>query len=428
MKRSHAEDMTTHTVSMHSCDVARLLKQVVFAICLSVSLTSFSESRSSGGPLESLLEPYIENHQLAGAVVVVANRDQVIDREAMGYADIASHRVMKTTDVFWVASMSKAITAAAVMMLVDEGKVNLDDPVDKYLPEFKGQKVNTSPPAADSQSLAPTRPSGDGSAQNKLEPANHPITVREILSHTSGLPFSSKLEPGALDLLPLNSSVKSYAAEPLASQPGMKYSYSNAGFNTGGRIVEVVSGMPFEEFLQRRLFRPLGMKDTTFWPTRRQLQRLAKSYEKNSAGGSLREVPISQLTYPLDDRKDRFPIPAGGLFSTADDMTRFCQMMLNKGTYRGKRYLSQASTTLITTKETGNAVTKEYGFGWNVGDGYYEHSGAYKTDMKVDEKRGLIIILLVQRADDWPPEDRERLMESIEQAAIEIRPDTYSMK
>jgi CubicO group peptidase (beta-lactamase class C family) len=101
--------------------------------------------------------------------------------------------------------------------------------------------------------------------------------------------------------------------------------------------------------------------------------------------------------------------------------------MLNNGVYKGKRHLSQKSTALTTTKETGATVTKEYGFGWNVGDGYYEHSGAYKTDMRVDEKRGLIIILLVQRADEWPPEDRERLMESIEQAATKGEPDSYSL-
>jgi CubicO group peptidase (beta-lactamase class C family) len=401
---------------------ARLIKLAVIAIFINVPLSSLSQSRSDAGPLAGPLKPYIEDHDLAGAVVLVANRNRVIDREALGYADIASHRALKPTDIFWIASMSKPITAAAVMMLVDEGKVDLDDPVEKYLPEFTGQKVYSAPRATSELSGS----SVDRNAQGKVEPANHPITVREILSHTSGLPFSSKLELGALDLLPLSSSVKSYAAEPLAFQPGERYSYSNEGFNTAGRIVEVVSGTPIEEFLERRLFQPLGMRDTTFWPSSSQLQRLAKSYARKTAGGDLLEVPISQLTYPLDDRKHRHPFPAGGLFSTADDMTRFCQMMLNQGVYKGKRYLSQASTTLITTKETGSAVTKEYGFGWNVGDGYYEHSGAYKTDMKVDQKRHLIIILLVQRADEWPLEDRERLMTSIEQAGISCQPVAYT--
>jgi rhamnogalacturonyl hydrolase YesR len=156
------------------------------------------------------------------------------------------------------------------------------------------------------------------------------------------------------------------------------------------------------------------MKDTTFWPNEEQLNRIAKSYES----GTLREVPIDQLTYPLSDRVRRYPIPAGGLFSTANDMVRFCQMMLNDGTFEGKLYLSQQSIRMITNKETGDAVSKLYGLGWNVGYGFYEHSGAYKTDMKVDVKRGLITILMVQHANDWNLEERERLMDALEQTAI----------
>jgi CubicO group peptidase (beta-lactamase class C family) len=362
-----------------------------------------------------VVEPYIDSHEIAGAVVLVADRNQVIDREAMGFADIAGHRPMEPDDLFWIASMSKAMTASAVMMLVDEGKIGLDDPVEKYLPEFKGQMVSRVP--GPPQASAP-EPAKKSALPSKLEPTTHPITVREVLSHTSGLGFRSKREPGVLDLLPLKSAVESYAAEPLEFQPGETYSYSNEGINTAGRIVEVVSGMAFERFIEQRLFAPLGMKDTAFWPTSEQLQRLAKSYVSGSASVSLREVPIDQLSYPLSDREHRYPIPAGGLFSTADDVARFCQMMLNKGTFQGKRYLSEEAVMLITTKETGNGVAKPYGFGWNVGDSYFEHSGAYKTDMKVDKKRGLIIVFLVQHANDWSSEDRERLMDSLEQKSI----------
>ena len=362
------------------------------------------------GPLEGVVEPYIDGHEIAGAVVLVADRNQVIDRETIGFADIAGHRPMGPDDLFWIASMSKAMTASAVMMLVDEGKIGLDDPVEKYLPEFKGQMVSRVPGSP--------QPLGPEPAQSKLEPVTHPITIREILCHTSGLAFRSKREPVVLDLLSLKSAVESYAAEPLESQPGETYSYSNEGFNTAGRIVEVVSGMAFESFIEQRLFAPLGMKDTTFWPTGEQLQRLAKPYVSGSASVSLREAPIDQLTYPLDDRKHRYPIPAGGFFSTADDVARFCQMMLNNGTLHGKRYLSEEAVTLITTKETGNGVAKPYGFGWNVGDGYFEHSGAYKTDMKVDRKRGLVVVFLVQHANDWSSEERDRLMDSLEQKAV----------
>ncbi len=365
------------------------------------------------GPLAGVVAPYLTSHEISGAVILIANKDRIIDRETVGFADVAQHRSMKRDDLFWIASMTKAMTASAVMMLVDQGKVALDDPVEKYLPEFKGQSVSSAstpaPPATISEKTAEGLP--------KLEPTAHPITVREILCHTAGLAFSSKSEPGALDLLPLKSAVDSYAAEPLLFQPGAKYSYSNEGFNIAGRIIEVVSGMPYDTFLQKRLLGPLGMSDTTFWPTHKQLNRLAKSYESGSNSGALREVHIDQLTYPLSDRVRRFAIPAGGLFSTADDIARFCQMVLNNGIYHGQRYLSEASVRLITSKQTGNDVTKSYGFGWNIGDGIFEHSGAYKTDMKVDRKRGLIIVFLVQHANDWATEQRDRLMNSLEERA-----------
>ncbi|HUN82645.1 MAG TPA: serine hydrolase domain-containing protein, partial [Phycisphaerae bacterium] len=261
--------------------------------------------------LADVISPYIENHEIAGAVALIADRDRVIDHQAVGYADIAAHRPMKDDDIFWIASMSKAMTAAAVMMLVDEGKLSLDDPVEKYLPEFKDQMVLVAPPAAAAASLPTTSNPGAGvTPLPNLEPVKHPITIRELLSHTAGLPFRSKRETPVLDGLPLKTAVESYAAEPLQSQPGEKYSYSNEGINTAGRIVEIVSDMPYEEFMRKRLFVPLGMNDTTFWPSDEQLTRIAESYES----GSLREVHIQDLTYPLSDHARRYPIPAGGLF------------------------------------------------------------------------------------------------------------------
>ena len=391
----------------------------------SAAQRSIENNHGHQGALAKVIEPYIKSREIAGAVALVANRDRVIDQETIGYADLENHAPMQPNDMFWIASMSKAMTASAVMMLVDEGKISLDDPVEKYLPEFHGQKVSRDADTPDNSAPDATRePRQNTNAPSRLEPPKHPITIREILSHTAGLPFSSRLEAGAgLDLRPLKTRVSSYAAEPLQSQPGEEYSYSNEGFNTAGRIVEVVSGMAFQDFLQQRLFDPLDMKDTTFWPNNDQLKRLAKSYES----GSLRAVPIDQLTYPLNDRAHRFPVPAGGLFSTAHDVLRFCQMMLNDGTFEGRRYLSEKSVRLITTKETGDLVAKSYGFGWNVGYGFFEHSGAYKTDMKVDVKRGLIVIFLVQHANDWKLEEREHLMDALEDTAIPAESGTRAV-
>jgi CubicO group peptidase (beta-lactamase class C family) len=195
------------------------------------------------------------------------------------------------------------MTAAALMMLVDEGRVNLGDPVEKYLPEFKGQILAVE---HDADHVLLRKPV-------------HPITVREILSHTSGLPFSSPMEQPTLDGLPLRDAVRSYAIVPLQFTPGTRYQYSNAGINTAGRIIEVVSGMSYEQFMKERLFKPLGMKDTTFWPSAQQVKRLAKSYKPAQGKTGLEETLVTQLRYPLSDRVHRFPMPAGGLFSTASD-------------------------------------------------------------------------------------------------------------
>ena len=205
-----------------------------------------------------------------------------------------------------------------------------------------------------------------------LKRPQHPITVREILSHSSGLPFSSAMEQPTLDLLPLRIIARSYAMTPLLFKPGTKYQYSNAGINTAGRIIEVVSHMPYQDFLQKRLFDPLGMKDTTFWPTEEQLKRLAKSYKPTADKKDLEETTIGQLKYPLSDRR-RQPVPAGGLFSTADDLRRFCQMMLNDGTFNGKRLLSEEAVKEMTKKQTAAGIKESYGLGFSVGTGGFGH-------------------------------------------------------
>ena len=330
--------------------------------------------------IAAALQPFVDSHSLAGAVTLVADKDKVLSLEAVGFADVAARKPLRTDALFWIASQSKSITAAALMMLVDEGKVKLDDPVEKYLPEFKGQQVAVKQ-----------------GKETMLQQPKHAITVREILSHTSGLPFQSAQERPTLDKLTLRDAVQSYAKTPLLFEPGTAFHYSNAGINTAGRIIEVVSGMPYEEFLEKRLLEPLGMKDTTFWPSADQLKRLAKSYKPNKDKTNLEEITIGQLKYPLSDRT-RQPMPAGGLFSTAADVGRFCQMVLNKGVFKGKRYLSEAAVKEMTSKQTGAAVKAGYGLGWSTGGGSFGHGGAYATNMTIDPKRGLIAVFMVQHA------------------------------
>ncbi len=369
-----------------------------------VALAGIGVGLQAGDPaapsLAARLAPFVAHHSLAGAVMVVAAKDRVLRTETVGFADLATRAPMKPDTLFWIASQSKAMTAAALLMLVDEGRVSLEAPVATYLPEFKDQMLVVERDAA----------------HTLLRRPPHPITVREILTHTSGLPFTSALEEPTLDALPLRVAVRSYAMTPLQFAPGTRYQYSNAGFNTAGRILEVVSGMPYEQFMERRLFQPLGMKDTTFWPTARQLQRLAKSYRANGDHTGLEETSITQLHYPLSDRRHRFPMPAGGLFSTARDVAGFCQMVLNGGELGGRRLLSPAAVKAMTTRQTGPGLPQSYGFGWAIGDAWYGHGGAYATDMTVEWRRGLVLVWMVQHASYSG--DGAKSLEAFKQAAL----------
>ena len=366
-------------------------------------LLALAPLRADAPPsIAAALQPFVDGHTLAGAVTLVADKDKILAVDTVGLADIAAKKPMTKDAIFWIASMSKPITATAFMILVDEGKVSIDDPVEKYLPEFKGQQVAAGPDAKN-----PT-----------LKTPVHPITIRNILSHTSGLPFKSPIEVPTLDLLPLATRVKSYAALPLMFEPDSKYQYANAGINTAGRIIEVVSGMSYERFLQEKLFTPLGMKDTTFTPNAAQIARIAKSYKPNAAKNDLEETTIGQLKYPLDD-PSRQPMPAGGLFSTAADLARFCRMILRGGELDGKRYLSEKALRVMTTKQTGD-LPNGYGLGWATDknpDGPFGHGGAYATNMNVDARNGLITIYLVQHAGYPNGDEGKKVLPAFQKAA-----------
>ena len=348
-------------------------------------------------PIRVYLQHLVDDGTIAGAVYLVGDRDQTIYLEAVGYRDLEAKDRLAPDSMFWIASTTKPVTATALMMLVDEGKVRLDDPVEKYLPEFKGQKVmpQQHPLGTDSQLTT-----GVGVVAPLMKAAR-PIRVREILSHTSGLPFRSLKQPGALDLLPLQDQVKSFAAEPLMFQPGTDFSYSNEGFNTAARIIEVVSGEPYEKFLQEHIFDPLGMSDTTFWPGSAQIARLAKSYKLDPATNRLVATKIDQLTYPLDDRRRRYPVAAGGLFSTAADVEKFCRMILDGGVANGHRFVSEESLREMTTRQNGLLNEQGYGLGWTVAGATIGHGGAYKNTMEIDRAAGRIFLFMVQQSGDW---------------------------
>jgi CubicO group peptidase (beta-lactamase class C family) len=337
---------------------------------------------ADAGKLVEAVQPFVDRTELAGAVMLVADKDQVLASKAVGWADVGARRSMRTDSVFWIASQSKPIAAAALMMLVDEGKVSLDDPVGKHLPEFKEIMVRAEQTAD----------------QIVLRRPQRAISLRDVLSHCSGLPFKSALEEPTLDLLPLVARVRSYAMTPLDAEPGTKYRYSNAGINTAARVIEVVTGKAFEDFLDERLFRPLGMKDTTFWPDAGQSARLAKSYRPGPKKTGLQSLTINQLRYPLADRNQRFPVPAGGLFSTAKDVSLFYRMLLSGGEFGGRRYLTSEAVTELTRKQTPDAIKTGYGLGLSVRPGSFGHGGAYSTGTTAETGPGLILIWLVQHA------------------------------
>jgi CubicO group peptidase (beta-lactamase class C family) len=333
----------------------------------------------SGAPL---LSPFIERGELAGAVALVTDAEGTLSVDCVGWADIESKRPMTPDTLFWIASESKPMTAAAVMILVDEDKITLDDPVEKYLPEFRAQMLVGEKSETQTVLIKPARP----------------ITIRDCLSHVSGLPFKSAAEEPVLDGLPLAAAVRTYAMTPLQTEPGTAYQYSNAGINTAARVLEVVSGMAYEQFMRERLFDPLGMKDTTFWPNEEQVARLAKSYRPNKDKTKLEAFEITQLRYPLSDRIHRFPMPAGGLFSTAEDTARFARMLLNRGELAGHRYLSEAAVAELSKRQTPASLSNAYGLGFAVGPDWFGHGGAHATNLEIHPGKSRAFVWMVQHA------------------------------
>lgn len=309
--------------------------------------------------------------------------------------------------------MTKPITATAILMLQDEGKLSVADPVEKYLPEFKDQWLTAE---KSKDRLVLQRPA-------------RKITLRDLLTHTSGLTGNA---PEAGRDLTLAELTLSYALQPLQFEPGSKWSYCNPGINTLGRIVEVVSGEKFSDFLDRRLFVPLGMKDTTFWPTEEQARRVAKAYAPTPDGQGLAETPVFFLKGPLTSRA-RTAIPAGGLYSTAADLSRLYQMVLNGGTLDGRRYVTAASVKLMTSPHTGDLKAgftegMSLGLGWQVvrqpvgvtamlAPGTYGHGGAYATQGWIDPTKEMIFVLLIQRA-KLPNSDGAEIRRAFQEAAV----------
>jgi len=328
--------------------------------------------------IDAAMQKFVDQGAISGAVTLVGHNGKIVHLGAVGLANIQSGQAMKRSSLFSIASMTKPVTATALMMLQDEGKLSVDDKVSKYIPAFAHAKLR------------------DG------KPPNREITIRDAITHTSGLAGDQIFQ------VSLEAAVDELAARPLAFEPGSKWQYS-PGLNVAGRIIEIVSEQPFEDFLKQRLFDPLEMKDTTFFPDAKQQQRIATLYGPGDDKQLLVAVD-NHITNPSDVKA---PNPSGGLFSSARDMFRFYQMVLDGGKFRGKRLVSQEAVKEMTSPHTGDLETgftpgNCWGLGWCIvrepqgvtgalSPGTFGHGGAFGTQGWVDPESKTIYVLMIQR-------------------------------
>jgi CubicO group peptidase (beta-lactamase class C family) len=366
--------------------------------------------------IASAIQRSVYDGRIAGGVSLVARHGKIAYLKAVGMADRGVKKPMRTDNIFRICSMSKPITSVAVMMLYEEGRFTLDEPLSDFIPEFKNEKV-----------LDPPWPQDKTSPPGALAAAKRPITIFHLLTHTSGLTYqwNARLGKAYRDvdigngLLQqegtIGEAVKKLARIPILFQPGDVWEYSLAD-DVLGYLVEVVSGMPLDKFLAERIFHPLGMKDTGFFLSDEKAPRLATAYTYYPEKG-LQPILDQQVVkegemsysadYPYRGPRTYFS-GGGGLCSTAEDYYRFCQMMLNGGQFNGARLLSRKSVELVSQNHVqGKLDDMGYGFGFGVTSeprfltelgsvGAYYWGGFYYTSFVIDPKEDLIAIFMGQ--------------------------------
>lgn len=349
--------------------------------------------------------------KVAGVVTVVARKGRLVSLKAHGMADLESKRPIQVDDIFGLASMTKPITTVATMMLVEEGRIRLSDPLEKYLPEFRDKKVAVA--------------KVDTVEGYELVPAKRAITIHDLLTHRAGFPGvpptrrpAEKLIREVMSQLPadgddtLEEWIKVFATAPLDAQPGEEFRYG-PGMVVMGRVIEVVSGQTLDVFLRERIFEPLGMNDTGFSVPEEKRRRVVTDYVKSPDSGLVAK--------PRDSLNPAFLSGGGNLYSTPGDYLRFCQMLLNGGELEGRRLISRKSVELMTANHVdvltipfmpgnhfglgGFSVRNETGAAGLLGSpGTYGWSGALNTYFRVDPQEKLILMLFVQLS---PPNDIE---------------------
>jgi len=328
------------------------------------------------------MKGFVGQGTIAGAVMLVARHGVVASLEAVGYQDLETQKPMRTDTIFRIASIAKPVTAIGILILQEEGRLALSDQVGNHLPEFKGLRMR------------------DGSAPGS------PVTIQGLMTHTSGMAAEGELFKSEFMAKSLAEVVAAYAQAPLDSQPRTRWLYSSPAFDTLGRIIEVVSGRPYEVFLEERVFRPLGMRDTHFFLPREKRDRLASFYRFEE--GKLHKGATGfAADTPHEGRI--FVAPAWGLYSTAPDLGALMQMMLNRGTYQGRRILSRASVRAMTIDQTPQLPGQGQGLGWSVARsagvfgpltsaGTYRHGGSTGVFVWVDPEQDLAGVFLKHQA------------------------------
>ena len=367
------------------------------------------------GRLHGAMQAFVDRHEAGGIVTLVAREGKVVDVHASGFLDAESRTPIKTDSIFRIASMSKPITSVAVMMLYEEGRLLLTDPVSKFIPAFRTSRVMA--------------------ADGTTTPARRPITIRDLLSHRSGITYGflnngpvgdAYRKEGVLDgltVMPtsLAEAIDQLAAAPLVSQPGAAWNYS-LSTDVLGRVVEVAAGKPFDQFLRERVFMPLGMTDTSFEVSDEKWPRLATVYAPDGAGG-IRPMKDPEafgnaVFSPVASYKagKRYFSGGAGLTSTAGDYAKFCQMLLNGGSLGASRLLSPKTVDLMTANHTSDlgavggllGAGTAFGLGFQVttdiaaaqtlgSNGLYGWSGIYGTVFWIDPKEKVVAIMMVQR-------------------------------
>jgi CubicO group peptidase (beta-lactamase class C family) len=363
--------------------------------------------------VHELVERAIAAGEIAGAVTLVARNGQVAYLEAQGVMDLASKRPMQPDSMFRLASMSKPVAAVAILMLAEEGKVRLNDPVSRFIPAYANLEVGVAKPAAPGPGGPPAPAGGPGAAPPAFYtvPATRQITVLDLLTHTSGLmsgPMGNSVANAAFNKrhdLGLKW-VEELGASPLEFQPGTRWAYSAvAGFDALAHIAEIAAGQEYGEFLSQRLFGPLGMRDVTFWPSTEQRSRLATVYQR-------RDGALAPSDNPDSMSGQKYHGGGGGIMATAETYAQFAMMLANGGELNGVRILSPRSVELmgsafIPSTLPGRPAGEGFGLGVRVvtdaaargtwlSEGSFGWSGVYGTHFWADPKENLVGILLAQ--------------------------------